>query len=290
MKLTEVLFACLTLLLIAGCDLINPEEELPIYIEVSEARVQVRPGGSERSNIAIKDIWLDQGPDFAGVYEIPFTIPVYPGDFNRFLFAPGIVESGLSIARSRYLFLQSELTEINVEPLDTFRYIPEFQYLPVDTIIKFPFEEYFEDGSSDFANLLTSPSSTIIRISSVSPFQGRRCGQVEFGSNTFELLTATNIAFPLPQTGARSTFAEITYRGTVPFQVGLIVETTTREFIPKNIVFRPREDWTQIYVNLTDEVRALSGVTQFRLYIQANTDGLPGDLFLDNVRIVHDLI
>ena len=67
------------LLSAAGCNIINPEETAPSYIEVTGFQFNPTPTSVEMgssSSTKIKDVWVYVDNQFQGVYELPARFPV----------------------------------------------------------------------------------------------------------------------------------------------------------------------------------------------------------------------
>lgn len=282
----------LLLVVLSSCEIINPSEELPAYIKVENPRVMVDSMAQFEHNYGIKDSWTYQEGALIGIHPIPETIiPYTEVAKNSFRFEGGVYESGLSNFRLPYPFWQLVELDINQETLDTFTVSPIFHYKK-DTQIEFRFQEDFESGF-----LLTpyGPATDTTRMhrSIGESFQGNASGRVRFDADHpyWEVTSTAEFANLSP---TQDPWLEVTYKTDIPFDVGMRYWPASDPFaetIRSAIIIVPKgtDEWTTVYVHLVEIVRAANNQINPRMaiWLRANSFGGEGELFLDNLRLVH---
>ena len=279
-----------TTMLLTGCSLFDKEEPLPMYIQVEAPRVQLDGNTNLSSRLGIKDLWIDQGADFLGVIEVGKTIPVYPGESEKYLLTGGIFNSGLSGFRTKYPFWKSVPQTIPFSPLDTVKISPLITYFPRDSALIYPFEETFETGGNALVDLNVNSPTVKLERSTSSVFQGSQAGKAIFTSIDSIMEVVSDQTFSLPGSGQNSVWLELTFKSDIPFAAGIYYEEAGQpNFGPigGDILFKSN-DWTTVYVPLTDPVRALAGANlRYRVWFQANGRGESGTMYIDYIRLIH---
>ena len=74
MNFIKILFGFFLISFITACDIINPEEDIPAYIEILPYEYSPESGGS--SSTKITDGWIYVDGEFLGAFNLPSTIPV----------------------------------------------------------------------------------------------------------------------------------------------------------------------------------------------------------------------
>ncbi|MDX2246683.1 MAG: hypothetical protein SF052_07910 [Bacteroidia bacterium] len=278
----------------SGCDIFDRPEPLPVYLNLPRAEVRLNASGSIKSELGIKDLWVDYGPGQLGVFRLPSVVPLLPLDgVDSVVVRGGIFESGLSLVRSPYPFWKPIILSLTTAPADTQRISPVFEYYP-DTVIAFPFVEDFESASQAFENVSSSSTTTSLTVSSESVFMGQESGKVSFSPDQYQLDLIAADFIRLPQSGSNDIYMEITYKNDVSFTVGLFYSTGLDVGeIPAELYFNSKGEWNTVFVHLNDGVRSVQDGAFFKPYIRASSfntstgQATSGVIYLDNIRIVH---
>lgn len=161
------LLVCL-LTAISGCEIINPKEALPIYIRIDHPRALVyahddcaKPENpAYYCDLGIKYVYVNQGSEEIGFFELPCVIPVYPDKgIKNFLFSFGsnqVELDGLNGSASTYPFWKPVSVNVNVNPLDTFILdtVKSLNKLTLnyysDTVLKYAYVNKFEGATTEF--------------------------------------------------------------------------------------------------------------------------------------------
>lgn len=287
----------------SGCEIINPAEEVPAYLSFRDARVVLDENTGFSSTVSLKDIWFYHSGFLQGIYpinsaedpEATLTIPYINIPDTSFYIKGGITETGLSNFRLPYPFWEDLFFFASQGPGDTTIIEPRFHYIdPTEYTIEA--SEDFEGisfGLTPFNRSLTNADSTTL-VRDPDAFMGDWSGRVDFGPDNryFEVINAN----PFTLNRSDDIYAEITYRNTVDFQVGLVYLGAGGLFIEEIVTVTPRGSWNTIYVHLIEQVREIINnngeFTQFWLWIFADgdADGNENDgyIYLDNVRVIHE--
>ena len=290
------------LLLLQACDIVNPPEPSGSYLRFEDPQVRLNDNSGFTSNIGIRDIWLYHNGFLQGVYPVQpiqvvqdwAVIPYILEPSNNFYIEGGIHESGLGSIHLPYPFWDRINFEVDQGAGDTFTITPIFEYLPEDRY-NIEVDESFETNLISFLPFstgLTNSDSTFLLRRSESVFQGQRAGYVRFGQSDrwFEVRSQNN--FRLDRT--KDVYAEITYRNSIEFTVGLVYEDvlTGNIGIEPVLNLRPSESWNTVYVHLIGQARqiinATSEDTNFWLWIQADGEGNEGFIYLDDIRLIQE--
>lgn len=278
----------------SGCDSFDRPETLPVYLNLPRAEIRLNASGSIKSELGVKDLWVDYGPGQLGVYRLPSVVPLLPLEgVDSVVIRGGIFESGLSLVRSPYPFWRPLILPLNNTPADTQTISPVFSYYP-DTVIAFPFVEAFENASNAFENVSSTAITTSLTSSTESVFMGTKSGKVSFSPDRYQLDLIAADFIRLPQSGSNDIYMEITYKNDISFTVGLFysVGVDIGE-IPAEVYFNSKGEWNTVFVHLNDGVRSVQDGAFFKPYIRANSmnattgQAASGVIYLDNIRIVH---
>lgn len=284
-------------IMLTGCDLFNPEEELPIYVSIEDPLVEIRAQPSLFSAAGIKDAWVFLQNEQIGVFEMPVVVPVLPNESGTTLrIGGGVFETGLSGFRLEYPFWDDvNLSLDGALPLDTVVVRPRFRYFPRDTSLVYAYEAGFEGGSTNIESLTPTSNHTTIQVSTEDKFVGLQSGKVNFTSTRFQFEGVSPL-LSLPQTGFNDIWCEVSYRNDIPFtvlMVGLAPGSPIEVELPTNVVFSSPNEWNTAYIHLNDLARSLPAGAVFKLIFRASSleagtsSGRNGFLFLDHIRLIH---
>lgn len=279
MRFILILFALWTF---GSCDLINPEEEIPAFIEIDEITVDAKSGeGSESNNVT--DAWIFVNDNYAGTYELPARVPVLHNGAAEVLVLAGIKENGISLSRKDYTFYAPYIENLTLVPSETFLVEPEVEY---EDFTNFSFIEDFEMGSIIGGSTISTVNLQRTAVSS-EVFEGANAGKVEL-TNTGKFFEGiSSLAYELPQNGS-DIFVELDYKSDIEFSVGF---QSNSSLISKNYVVtvtaKP-DNWSKIYINLGPAIAAWEA-NDYNLLIKATlpSDRSSATLLFDNLKLIH---
>ncbi len=286
---------------VVGCDIVNPPEPSGAYIQFENPQVQLSENTGFTSTAGIRDVWLYHNGLLQGVYPVQpplsgnwTTVPYILEPTNNFQLEGGIHESGVGTVHLPYPFWERVSFDVTPQAGDTFVVTPVFEYVTEDRY-NIDFSESFESNLISFlpfSSALNNADSTFILRRRDDPFQGERCGFVNFGPSDrwFEVISQNN--FKLFRD--KDVYAEITYRNSVELGVGLIYEDVLTGQIRSEpvVVLRPSTGWNTVYVHLIGQAREIINLTStdtnFWLWLKADGGGDDGFIYLDDIRLIQE--
>jgi hypothetical protein len=272
---------------VGSCNLINPAEPIPAYIEIEDYTVSANYITQGTNSSKVKDAWVYIDGALLGVYQLPCKLPVLKEGVKEIKVGAGILENGIASTRSVYPLYKfySETRELKsgeTVKLNTanFEYFPSLAYT------------YFEDFESDTSGGgismdTTSNSKANLQLETVDVFEGRRSLKLEVNSsqNSIECITVGN-GYLLNR--GRDIYLEMDYRCNQEFTVGLRGNTNSGEKTIPVLIFNSNPGWNKIYINLSKFVNANFDVSRFKIYfnMQLASGASSGFVYVDNVKLI----
>lgn len=281
-----------------SCDLINPDEQQPVYMRVDSFTFDPAPTIAEMGpspSTKIKDVWVFVDGEVQGVYELPAYFPVLAEGTKPVLLAPGIFLNGISTTRSPYPFYRSYNDTLNFIPGGEITVNPSFEYFS-STICKWceDFEgsgfSLSKGGSSDTSMYQTpyAGDNTV--------FEGTGSGVVYLDNtkNNFEMISSTE--YQLPKTG-NPVYLELDYKiedrmtvGMYVNQPGSVEQFPVITLFPTDVINGERQ-WNKIYIELGFQVSSYPDATGYKIFFAGIKDpSISGTaaFYLDNIKLVHN--
>ena len=301
---SRVHFSALLLLgslLFSACDIVNPAEPEGAYILFEDPQVLLDESTGFTSPAGIRDVWLYHNGFLQGVYPVQpplsgqwTTVPYILEPTNSFFIEGGIHESGLGSFHLPYPFWERISFDVDQGVGDTFTVTPIFEYTD-ESRFNVEVEEDFEDNFVSFlpfGSSLVNADSTFFLRRSDNPFQGNRAGFIPFGPSDRWFEVRSQNVFNLARD--KDVYAEITYRNSIEFTVGLIYEDVVTNNIGfEEVLFvRESENWNTVYVHLIGQAREIINLTttqtNFWLWIKADGEGQDGYIYFDDIRLIQE--
>lgn len=278
------------LLLLAGCDTINPEEEVPSYIHIDSINLvddANNPTGTVSHNI--EDAWVFSGGQFIGTFQLPATVPILQSGQKDLVIRAGIKNNGISNTRVSYPFydtiqLKRSLQRREVDSLG----VLSTSYLQS---AKFEWVERFEDTGD--VSLRNNSNATVPFELTSDPEEvnsGRFSlkAELEEEGDFFEAKLPQRRAVQL--SGNNNIYLEVNFRCDVRFQMGFTAvapngNTTQRS---KLILNETQGRWKKVYINLKENVQRFPKDHRFQIYFgKVKREGGPSrTLYLDNLKLI----
>ena len=235
--------------------------------------------GSNTQNI--QDVWVAEGANNIGAYELPCNFPVLDEGPVYFVLQAGVWQSAQNTNPVIYPFLNADTFTLNATPTNKYSHVPRFSY---KAAAKFLFNEDFELASSYNSNMVKTHDSTKY---------GVFCGKITVGPNDSSVVACqlgyagTQGAYTL--TSGQEIWVELDYKSDVPFWSGIIAHFNSGATDTIQVLFLlPTNTWTKEYIKLSETV-GNEGANTYNLYFQGlNPSGFAGgSVYLDNIRLVH---
>ncbi len=281
-------------MLFAGCEVINPPEEIPAYLHIKKFTVNSSPNkGGNSSAITEAFVFVDNG--FVGAYTLPATFPVLKTGDQRIDIFTGIKDNGIDATPEIYPFYTSVTLNLDLvaTEVDTIR--PVVEYVENAT---FNIVENFENTLQIFRDDLDDDPETFVNLTTEDVFEGQKSGVIVLSKDHPVLQVATNRQSDKPAAN-REVYLEMDYKTEVIFEVGIfyydVNGTRLAEF---QHGLNPTTEWTKVYINLSPEFNALSEFVDFDEYqigirslMETDESGnyLEGSrkILLDNVKFIY---
>lgn len=280
-------------LVIASCNVINPDEETPSFIHIDELILETDFLEEGSNSHKISEVWAFDNGVLLGAYDLPADIPVLSEGETNLSFRAGIKNNGIAATRIMYPFFKTyEVTE-NMKPLESVNVTPTFEY---QESTFFRLREEFEDAGNKF--VATDNSDTILfNVAGEEAFEGNSSGKVVLHGATdhFEVETDDELSLP----AGKLIWVEMNYKSNNSFAIGLKAYQGAN--VAKNLalIVNPTTDdqgeaqWNKIYVELTLVANQHLGAEYFKLYIESNLDATlaeadaDAEIYFDNFKIIH---
>ncbi|MCB0401515.1 MAG: hypothetical protein KDD41_05485 [Flavobacteriales bacterium] len=259
------------------------EATVPAYISIDKIdfTTNYATEGSASSNIP--DAWVYLDDDLVGVYELPATFPVLKTGNRELKIYGGIKDNGIAASRARYLLYDPYVLQLDLQPEGVYKIEPTITYNPD---VKFTWLEDFENASLSF--LYHSFSDTVVFKQTSDVKEGSVSGGIYLESN-MDFFEATSVAYTnLPQNGSVVYF-EMDFKTNEPIWVGIYDDEDQYKKVKLNV----KDDWTKIYINLTDLVNARTTSNEIKVFFgMASTTQAPfvssnPTVYIDNLKLVH---
>ena len=269
----------LVLLLLSSCSLLDPEEQLPAYLEINNFELTTSPAQGE-STAQITDAWVFVNDLSLGIYELPATVPVLDlGNQNITIF-PVIRENGLRNAPIIYpLFQRYEIT-LELMANQTIIISPTTTYDASNTVF-----ELVEGFNNSNHQLKGTDQSAVQAIDGIGKILLEDKAAVEF--------TSSSTFIDLPTSGGLPVFLEIDYKNNVAFEIGLVGINNNINATSYKVTLCPINRWNKVYINFQEDLQA-SQLPSYQLAFRVSTDDLGcggaevtnPEVLIDNVKFI----
>ncbi len=268
-------------LAISSCNVINPAESIPTYVQIDSIPMKDNPGNNYGSTSSkITDVWVYWNNNLLGAYPLPAKIPVIMKETGSLSVVPGVVVDGMSDKHSPYSFYKDAPFTLSPTPGKTQVLHPTTMYRDGLNLWKEDFEQgnSFVKLSGDTALYRTSESGKV--------FEGSFSGQIILDANhtVSECVTSSSLGLPY----GKDVFIEIDYKCNVPFGLGLRTTKSGIDVSQYAITINPKENWNKLYISIGDDIGTLlTGVYKLLIYAKLPTGQTSGYVLVDNIKVVY---
>jgi len=269
--------------MISGCNIVNPDESIPAYVEIKTMNVAPNANfGSNSHNI--KDVWAYADGKYIGTFELPAKFPVLLEGNQTFQFGAGIYKDGISATRDKYPLYQYDTRSLKlvageVTSIDTIT-VKYFDGITVKLL------DDFEGSSFSLDTLNTSLAP--LEFDTLNAFEGKKCLKMYVNTNENVLECKTNGPanyFPL----GSSIYVEFNYKCDTKFYIGLnsTVSANSKAII---LQINPSTNWNKMYFNLSQIILDYGISYGYQLYflVQLQPGETQNTVYLDNLKWLHD--
>ncbi len=285
MKTTLLSFGMLLLLANIGCNVINPKEEIPTYIQIDSVQllpVAMQVHGSVSQKIT--DVWVYYNRELLGAYQLPAKVPVLAKDKGQLQVIGGVWDNGLSGTRAKYPFFTVDTFTFDAKPTETIKHTPVFYYRSNDTPSITYFIEGFEQG-----NTFTHKDGDTTFTKTNTPadvFEESWASKVELNETVKSFESITNQDFSLPPN--RECYMELNYKSDIPFLIRMEILYQDTYLTTDIIGLNAKNNWTKIYINLKGFASTYQ-YGKFKIILKGNLpDGQSSaKTLIDNFKIIY---
>lgn len=275
------------LVLLTSCDIFDKEEDIPGFVAITAANLQTTiDQGANTSNIVDATVFANSV--FVGTFELPATIPIMQTGPVELQIAAGIKNNGLTNDRQIYPFYDFYKKEITVIPDATVPISSDstitFKYF--DNGIKYVIEDFEQTGITLIPTginnaVLTQISSPPRNVKTFTSLQA----VLPADSGKFNVITQWNL-HDLPK--GNNMYLEIDFKGTVPLELGIVTLDPAVHFVFA-LGLVPKDNYTKIYVDLTDEISQQISTNHFEIFLNAQSSNSSANdsIFIDNLKFVY---
>ncbi len=282
MKYFKIYFPLLLLISFFSCDVINPEEDIPAYVEILPFEYVPEQGGLNSSKIT--DGWFYVNGEFLGAFDLPKTIPVLQEGTHDIIVDPGIKENGINNTPNIYPFYERYTTTVNLVRGEVTTIQPTTTY--DENTATIVFEEDFEGSDNKFTSEITNVSTEV--------GEGNGSGFFALNKDNLPSLTFFSIQveeFPIQNGPA---FLEVDYKTDVPIFFGVAGFDLLGQQTVAALDFgvNAKDEWNKVYFNYTDIMRTMDqNNTQFyQIRVSAQIPTINGEFTMENAEIRLDNI
>ncbi|MEL6831535.1 MAG: hypothetical protein AAFP77_01010 [Bacteroidota bacterium] len=276
------------LLSYSACDIINPEEQVPAYLEIEPFTLNTVAGAQGSANARIVEAWVFIDGAFLGVYDLPATVPVLAVGPTDIRIDAGIKENGVNDRPEPYPFYESYEVRLNLEANKTEVIQPTTRYT---TNTKFAFIEDFEDIRPRIFTETIFGQTELTRTQS-EVFEGNFSGQFSVTREERPLVEiSSSVDFSGLQDEGIFVYLEVDYKSDAAVAWGIAGEQNAGsgqlQFYDPG--FNPSLEWNKIYFHLSPLIFD-AGIEDYKIAFQAFlTESSPdsANVFLDNIKLVH---
>lgn len=278
--------------LVSSCNIINPDEDAPVYMKVDQFTFDPTPTLTEMgpsTSTKIKDIWVFVGNEPQGVYELPAYIPILAKGSQPVILLPGIFLNGISTTRSPYPFYDPYDIDIDFVPGSEITVTPNFSYY-TSTVCKWC--EDFEGSGFSLSNTGSYDTSMYQTPynGDNTVFEGVGSGVIYIDSNKDQFEVSSTTDHELPKAGS-PVYLELDYKIDERMVIGMYVnQPGSVEKFPV-ITLNPTTTWNKIYIELGLQVSTYPNATGYKIFFAGIKDpSISGTakFYLDNIKLVHN--
>jgi len=286
-------FIALCLFLISSCEIINPGEDLPVYLKIDSVNVMTTTEEGTNSN-NISDVWVSVDGELLGTFPLPARIPVLESGSKRVDIFAGIKVNGIAATSDLYPFYERYETTIDFVPGEEVELTPTFIYT---TDAVFQILENFENLNHLLSNDLDGNSLTSLMLNAEG-FEGVG-GLATLSTGNEVMQTGSDLITEFPN-NSFVTYVEVNYKTEARFAIGLVGYSINgseiySDFSLQSPTFRGVNEssvWKKIYLNFSDSMQALMStpnIAAYRIVLITQIDGVQtsAQVRIDNFKLIH---
>ena len=268
----------LTALVQTGCNIVNPADPVPTFVEVDSFRfVNPDPFLTVGSTHQIRSVYVSYEGKNVGTFDLPARIPVLAGNGGTLQLFPGVDNTAQFVTQVQYPHYQISEIELGRAAGTTVKADAQTGYTPKT---QFVYKEDFE-SSNDLIVLFGPDFSVTSNPGEV--ITGSRSGILRL-TDTANSATLTSTSSFVP--GRSDNFLELDYRSSAYLRVGVVAGTNNPSYV---VTLIPSPTGNKAYISLQRIIGNFgSNPGPFRLVFQSylETGATSGFVTMDNLKVV----
>jgi hypothetical protein len=266
-----------------SCDIINPEEDIPAFLEIESFSFNSIPNSG--SNLHdIKEGWVFVDDDLIGAFIPGKPFPILKEGTVEVIIQAGIHEDGISVATKIYPYMDRYITTVDLVPGEITTVSPEFQYR--DNIDFFLIEEF--ENSTFFTDDRSTSGNPDVTFEELGAFEGLS-GKIVLTADNPEVNIATSQAFALPTISSADTYLEINFKTDVPIAIGLVASDGfggQTQIYANGLNSTP--EWKKVYINVQESIANIpSPAYQVGFGAELPFGLTEATIMIDNIKLLH---
>lgn len=292
----SILLAAFCSLTFQTCEIINPAEEIPAYLYITDFTLNTNPGTEGSNSEKITDVWVSYGAEanFLGAYSLPALVPILASGETEIALSPGIKDNGIGSTPEIYTFYKDFKRTIDLQPgvIDTLN--PTTGYIQN---VKFSFIEDFEREGHIFQDDLDGNEDSKITRTTDDVFEGSYSGLIVLDTARAVIEVATTGRFRDLMANGVFVYLEMNYKSEVPVIWGIVGHQEgifNEGFTAYDPGFQAKDEWNKIYFNLTQLLFDENTFDEYQITLQSILPFENGSftvdnakIWLDNIKLVH---
>ncbi|MEI6764914.1 MAG: hypothetical protein WCM76_04685 [Bacteroidota bacterium] len=283
-KYIKYFFPLLLLLFLTSCDVINPDEPIPAYIQIDKIDVSTNPVSEGSASSKITDAWVYVDGNLIGIFELPAKFPVLKEGEHDLIIKPGIKVNGISNTRAYYPFYKQYEATVTFVKGEVMSIHPVVTYYP-DMV---NWVEDFEGGGQTIETTSTDDTAMIKCSDPTQVFEGSYSGMVHLTASKPHFFGITMDEYVLPATGA-PVFLEMNYKTNCKIYVGMYAYYQGNTTRIETIRLNEMPEWNKIYINLTETLQQQPNASGWKVYLDMyRPDSIDSPVaYFDNLKLVY---
>lgn len=287
MKQLSVLLALLILLFLNACNVINPSEKIPTYIQIDSVQLLATNMAKHGSvNHKITDVWVYYNREILGPFELPARVPVLAEGHGELQILAGIYDNGLTATRTKYPFYAVDTFSFTAAPAQVIKHTPKFTYRGLDTTATVSYLiEDFEQGNI-FTKRYNNDTTMIRTDAAADKFEGDWCGKIFFKDSVDNAECITSTSYLIPP--FKEAYMELNYKCDVPFEIATEINYQGSLVNSSILNFKATDKWTKVYVSLNGFSNTFqNGSFKFVIIAAKPSTTAEATLLFDNFKIIY---
>ena len=274
----------LALGVLSSCDLINPPERIPSYIQIDTVLVSVKDFDQGSASHMMTICYLSVGGANIGVFEMPFTVPSLETGLQTLTIRPGIKLNGISASRIDYPFYEPYIIDYELHAGEVHLFEPTTTYKDE---CKFPWIEDFEDPGLSFQ--YPAYTDTVFVVQDKILLEGKYTGAIFLNENQALFEASSTSDYEIPQNQS-AVLLEFDYKNTNGFEIGMyLLEGGVGKWYDL-VYIKPSPVWKRFYVDIGQTASMNQSTELFRMGFRAfHEAGVadPTEVYLHNTKLIH---